>query len=266
MKKITSFATSLWPHSKQAQPSAEQRGRRFDTFPVPLRDLSPGIEGLPRSGSRTATRFDGQQKATGGLLQDNVGTRSSPLTGEASLTPLAGVLTAELRVSERTFTSPCGKLTIVCHGKKKDEKRIKFSLNFHPSQLVGKKSTKIKKSDPVSFEHTLCIYERNKSFETEPTTLSYDDIDIPEAMRGKGVSYLYHAEAARVAAEIGIELFSVENVVNEYLQHGCSKSGMVPDEKYAKHVNYYIGKVDVIQEKCRRNASAKGWYGDSFSG
>lgn len=90
------------------------------------------------------------------------------------------------------------------------------------------------------------------------STLGYGDIELPEAMQNRGLSYLLHFAAAEAAQLLGVEKFTIDNVVSPNMENACQRLGMKVDGAYAGH---YSTTPEALKQASRAGIQPKGWSG-----
>ncbi len=197
----------------------------------------------------------------------NLSTRTglTPLSNLAATTnsskpaqPLAGKEIVSANVSNNPERAELKKMVYRMH-------------NQGHEQVVLIRHPKIATRDVITFE--LCLYHHSKvivilkkdvyvvakdSLHGNQSTVGYGDIDFPENMRNKGISYLLHKALADAALVAGISKVAIDNVVSEEMKHICE----VLEMKFGA-AGGFNGAPDGIIKKCDAKLVGKGWTVES---
>jgi hypothetical protein len=140
-----------------------------------------------------------------------------------------------------------GDVILVRHPKTADRNIVAFELAFDD------KSGKV-----VQFKKDMYVMAQDPLHGNQ-STIGYGDIDFPEDMRNKGISYLLHKALADAALITGISKVAIENVVSEEMKHICAilEMGFGADSSFN-------GAPDAIIKKCNAKLVGKGWEVESL--
>lgn len=107
-----------------------------------------------------------------------------------------------------------GELTLTRHPKEPDSKEVRFELKLHDLSQAESRMTKavyVTNEDPDHGDHS---------------TIGYGDIDFPEEMQNKGVSYMFHRALADAGELLRVDKVAIDSVVSPFLEAACLRMGM----------------------------------------
>ena len=135
-----------------------------------------------------------------------------------------------------------GEATLVRHPKAVDSKAIKFEVGLRDS---SGRATQFVKDMYITDEDA-----NHSNF----STIGYGDIDFPEEMKNKGMSYLVHKALADAGVLLNIKKVAIDDVVSDVLSATCSKLGM----SYGAGSSFNAEPA-MLKKACDIALSRKGW-------
>jgi hypothetical protein len=223
-------------------------GRRDDNASLTTRASNQGWSPVQFSRNSAATPASAAPRSglPAALTETPVAPLDRPL---AVMTPDIGEGSFALNCEKQTlgFVVPTfahpdhGRLTIGRHAKDADSRQVRFSLSLKTPGTA------------VDTVQTMYVTQQDPDFGNR-STLGYSDIDLPEAMEGRGIGTALHLVAAHTARELGVQQVVVQSVVSPAMEVLCERMGMTETAPGS-----FAADPAAMERACRDRIRSKGW-------
>lgn len=203
-------------------------------------ETAPGVKGSHSSIFAVGSKTSGQ-----GVSEGRGTVTAAPERSELPQSASA------VRPTKKELTSAIFKFVHQEHGtlliRRLKKREGKMLVNFH---------IRLTRPDGHEVVHKHFMFVCNED-ETRgnKSTFGYVNIEFPEEIRGKGISYAYHYAAASTAKDLGVDYFSVDAAQKEAMIAACT--GMKMRSDYEDE-NYECTPSEMM-ESTEEKISEKKW-------